>query len=56
MLAMQPKLSEGQDEQTLIAEANALAEKGWDLDDQKMGVQKTYHFKTYTKALVSGGT
>ena len=51
---MQPKISEGQDENKLIAEAKALVENGWTLDDEEMGVKKTYHFKTYTKALVIG--
>lgn len=51
---MHPKISEGQDAKTLTAEAEALTENGWALDDQEMGFQKTFHFKTYTKALVSG--
>ena len=51
---MQPKISEGQDENKLIAEAEALLGNGWMLDDEEMGVRKRYHFKTYTKALVSG--
>ena len=51
---MQPKISEGQDESRVIAEAKALHENGWRLDDEEMGVKKTYHFKTYTKALVIG--
>lgn len=49
---MQPKLSEGQDEIRVTAEAKALLENGWRLDDEEVGVKKTYHFKTYTKALV----
>ena len=49
---MPPKISEGQDETNLIAEAKALAENGWALDNEEMGVKKTYYFKTYTKALV----
>ena len=51
---MQPKISEGQDENKIITEAKALVENGWALDDEEMGVKKTYHFKTYTKALVIG--
>ncbi|KAM0798045.1 pterin-4-alpha-carbinolamine dehydratase family protein [Usnea florida] len=49
--SMQPKLSEGQDESRVLAEAKALLENGWILDDEEVGVKKTYHFKTYTKAL-----
>ena len=52
--SMQPKLSEGQDESRVMAEARALLENGWILDDEEVGVKKTYHFKTYTKALVFG--
>ena len=52
--SMQPKLSEGQDESKVMAEAKALLENGWTLDDEEVGVRKTYHFKTYTKALVFG--
>ena len=51
---MQPKLSEGQDESRVMAEAKALLEDGWILDNEERGVKKTYHFKTYTKALVFG--
>ena len=52
--SMHPKLSEGQEESRVIAEAKALLENGWILDDEEAGVKKTYHFKTYTKALVIG--
>ena len=38
----------------MLAEAKALLENGWMLDDEEVGVKKTYHFKTYTKALVFG--
>ena len=51
---MLPKLSEGQEESRVMAEAKALLENGWILDDEEVGVKKTYHFKTYTKALVFG--
>ena len=54
VLSMQPTLSEGQDESRVMAEAKALLENGWILDDEEVGVKKTYHFKTYTKALVFG--
>lgn len=51
---MHPKLSEGQEESRVIAEAKALLENGWILDDEEVGVKKTYYFKTYIKALVIG--
>ena len=52
--SMQPKLSEGQDDSRVMAEAKALLDDGWILDNEEEGVKKTYHFKTYTKALVFG--
>ena len=51
----QSKISEMQDESKVKAETKALLEKGWRLDDEEVGLQKTYHFKTYTKALVKFG-
>lgn len=48
---MQPKLSK-QDESEVTPELNSLIESGWKLDEEQIGVQKTYHFKTYTKVLV----
>ena len=53
---MQLKLSEGQDESKVTAEVTALVESGWNLDEEQIGVRKTYHFKTYTKVMVSGST
>lgn len=52
---MQPKFSEGQEESTVMRKLNALVKNGWELDEQ-IGVQKTYHLKTYTKVLVGNVT
>ena len=52
---MQPKISQGNDDNRVMAEAKALIENGWILDDEAMGVKKTFHFKTYTKSLVREG-
>lgn len=49
---MQLKFSKGQDESKVTADVNALLESGWELDGKQIGVQKTYHFKTYTKVIV----
>jgi len=51
--AMQPKFSEGADESQLMTETETLLEGEWKLDEEQMGVEKTYYFKTYTKALVT---
>lgn len=48
---MQPKISEGNDENTVLAETEILLQNGWTLDKEEMGIKKRYHFKTYTKAL-----
>jgi len=31
-----------------------LLEDGWKLDDEEMGIKRTFYFKTFTKALVKG--
>jgi 4a-hydroxytetrahydrobiopterin dehydratase len=49
---MEPKFSPGADESKLMDETNALIDAKWTLDKEQMGVEKTYYFKTYTKALV----
>lgn len=49
---MPPNISEGQDEGKVVAEADALLVHGWKLDEEQIGLIKTYYFKTYTKALV----
>lgn len=51
---MQPKFSENQDGGKVMAELDVLVENGWKLDEEQIGVQKTYHFKNYTKVLVGG--
>jgi 4a-hydroxytetrahydrobiopterin dehydratase len=53
---MQLKFSKGQDESKVTADVNALVESGWELDEEQIGVQKTYHFKTYTKVMVGDST
>jgi len=53
---MQPKVSEGQEESTVMRKLNALVKNGWELDEDQIGVQKTYHLKTYTKVLVGNVT
>lgn len=50
--AMQPKIAEGDDGNSLRQELSRLVESGWQLDEEGVGVRKTYHLKTYTKVLV----
>ena len=51
---MPPSICEGQDAHKVMTEAEALLERGWKIDDDEMGVEKRYYFKTYSKALVRG--
>lgn len=49
---MTTKFSMGEDEGKLKAETRTLLDNGWLMDKDEMGVEKTYHFKTYTKCQV----
>lgn len=48
----QPRFASGTNEVQLMAEVKTLLEGGWKLDEEQRGVEKTFHFNTYTKALV----
>lgn len=47
------QFAEGEDAQQLTRDANALLQQGWAQDGDGMGVTKTFHFKSYFKAVVS---
>lgn len=48
-----PIFTEGVNSEQLSAPLQSLLEEEqWDLDEEGMGVVKTYYFKTYTKCLV----
>ena len=50
---MAPKFAPGSDESLMTQKTDALVQQhGWELDAEEMGLRKTFHFKTYTKALV----
>lgn len=48
-----PKFSDGEGEGRLMAETAALLESKWALDGTQQGLEKTFKFPTYAKALVS---
>jgi hypothetical protein len=50
---MQPQYSAGEDEATVQRGVESLTGVGWGLDSERMGVQKTYYFRSYFKAIVS---
>ena len=47
------QFAEGEDAQQLAHDADALLQRGWAQDGDGMGVTKTFHFKSYFKAVVS---
>ena len=49
----QPKFSEGEDGDHMMAETASLMDCKWTLDDKQQGLEKTFNFPTYAKALVS---
>lgn len=49
---MEPNFSDGVDKEKLRREVETLYKTGWELDEEKIGLVKTYPFKTYTKCLV----
>ncbi|KAE8144180.1 transcriptional coactivator/pterin dehydratase [Aspergillus avenaceus] len=50
-MASEPQFAEGVDTTQLEKDLNAIQQQGWALDDDGTGVQKTYFFKTYFKAV-----
>lgn len=47
-----PRFAEGEDPQQLGPDTETLQQQGWALDADGMGVTKTFHFKSYFKAVV----
>lgn len=46
------RFAEGEDTQQLGSDTQTLQQQGWALDSEGMGVTKTFHFKSYFKAVV----
>ncbi|KAJ5112721.1 hypothetical protein N7532_000766 [Penicillium argentinense] len=46
-----PRFAEGEDPQQLGSDTQGLLQHGWKLDADGMGVTKTFHFKSYFKAV-----
>ena len=49
---MAVQFSSEADREGVEAGLKALTENAWELDNEKIGIRKTYYFKTYTKCLV----
>ena len=50
--SMEPKFSEGHDRDTVRTELDVLINNGWELNEEKKVIKKTYHLGTYTNVLV----
>ncbi|EAW18814.1 4a-hydroxytetrahydrobiopterin dehydratase [Aspergillus fischeri NRRL 181] len=48
----QVQISQGEDAEQVRGGLDRLLEKGWVLDGEGMGIQKTYYFRSYFKAVV----
>ncbi|CAF9930036.1 MAG: hypothetical protein ALECFALPRED_004505 [Alectoria fallacina] len=48
---VQPRFSEGENGGRMMAETAALLESKWALDETQQGLEKTFNFPTYAKAL-----
>ena len=46
------RFSEGEDTEQVTTGLNSLRQRGWQLDQDGMGVTKTFYFKSYFKAVV----
>jgi hypothetical protein len=51
-MASEPQFADGIDPEQLRPSLNALQSNGWSLDEDKIGIKKTYYFKCYFKAVV----
>ncbi|KAL4893136.1 transcriptional coactivator/pterin dehydratase [Aspergillus ambiguus] len=51
MATTQPQFAEGADADQLRADLNRLTERGWTLDDEGLGIKKTFYYKSYFKAV-----
>ncbi|CAD6592927.1 MAG: hypothetical protein ASARMPRED_006844 [Alectoria sarmentosa] len=48
---VRPKFSEGENGGRMMAETASLLESKWALDETQQGLEKTFNFPTYAKAL-----
>lgn len=46
-----PIISQGSDRETVLSDLERLGTTSWSLDQSAIGIEKTFHFKTWTKCL-----
>ncbi|KAJ5742524.1 uncharacterized protein N7511_011256 [Penicillium nucicola] len=51
MASNTPLFAGGENSEQLTSDTEELRQQGWALDDERMGVSKTFHFKSYFKAV-----
>ncbi|KAJ6126186.1 Transcriptional coactivator/pterin dehydratase [Penicillium samsonianum] len=51
MASNTPLFAEGENAEQLTSDTEELRQQGWALDDKRTGVSKTFHFKSYFKAV-----
>ncbi|KAL5362537.1 transcriptional coactivator/pterin dehydratase [Aspergillus floccosus] len=51
MTTIQPQFAEGADTNDTRAGLDAIIQRGWALDEEGMGIKKTFYFKSYFKAV-----
>ncbi len=51
-MASEPEFAEGIDAEQLRPLLNELQGQGWGLDEDKIGIKKTFYFRSYFKAVV----
>ncbi|KAL4971804.1 transcriptional coactivator/pterin dehydratase [Aspergillus desertorum] len=47
----EPQFAEGHEPQQLRPQLNELRDQGWRLDEGKIGIKKTFYFRSYFKAI-----
>ncbi|KAL2850554.1 transcriptional coactivator/pterin dehydratase [Aspergillus pseudoustus] len=50
-MVSEPQFAEGIDPEQLRPALNALQSNGWSLDEENIGIKKTFYFRSYFKAL-----
>ncbi|KAL2872765.1 4a-hydroxytetrahydrobiopterin dehydratase [Aspergillus lucknowensis] len=50
-MAAEPQFAEGIDPEQLRPLLNALQSQGWSFDEDKIGIKKTFYFRSYFKAV-----
>ena len=50
-VALAPSISQGSDQEAVLSDLESLIASGWGLDESAVGIEKAFHFKSWTKCL-----